>query len=84
RAEVATRLHRLIARGQDAGTIRSDLPVTWLVTTFFGILHTAADEVDAGWLATEDAPAIIEATLLPALLAPSRLEGDRRHRLARS
>lgn len=84
RAEVATRLHRLIGRGQDEGTIRSDLPVTWLVTTFFGILHTAADEVDAGWLATEDAPAVIEATLLPALLAPSTLEGDLWQRLARS
>ena len=81
---MATRLHRLIARGQEEGTIRSDLPAGWLVTTFFGILHTAADEVDAGWLAAEDAPAIIEATLVPALLAPSRLDGDRWHRLAPS
>jgi hypothetical protein len=85
RAEVAARLNRLIARGQDEGTIRSDLPVTWLVTTFFGILHAAADEVDAGWLSADDAPAIIEATLLPALLAQPRVGDDAsRQRLARS
>ena len=85
RAEVAARLHRLIARGQDEGTIRSDLPVTWLVTTFFGILHAAADEVDAGWLSADDAPTIIEATLLPALLAQPRVgDAASRRRLARS
>ena len=85
RAEVSARLNRLIARGQDEGMIRSDLPVTWLVTTFFGILHAAADEVDAGWLSADDAPAIIEATLLPALLAQPRVGDDAsRQRLARS
>jgi AcrR family transcriptional regulator len=85
RAEVAARLNRLIARGQDEGTIRSDLPVSWLVSTFFGILHTAADEVDAGWLAAEDAPAIIEATLLPALLTqPTVGDAASRQQLSRS
>jgi AcrR family transcriptional regulator len=59
----------LIARGQDAGDFRIDLPRDWLVATFYAILHTAADEVDAGRL---DSPAALDAliTTLLSMLRP--------------
>ncbi len=58
---------RLIKRGRAEGVFRTDLPSNWLVATFYGLMHTAADEVDAGRLDPDEAPALLEATLLPVL-----------------
>jgi hypothetical protein len=44
------RVERLIARGQDEGDLRTDLPRPWLVATFYSLMHAAAEEVDAGRL----------------------------------
>jgi AcrR family transcriptional regulator len=60
----------LVARGQADGSLRSDLPVGWLVTTVYSLIHAAADEVDAGRLAAADAARVLEATLVPALSPP--------------
>lgn len=60
----------LVARGQADGSLRSDLPGSWLVTTVYSLIHAAADEVDAGRLAAEDAAEVLEATLVPALSPP--------------
>ncbi|MEU4575530.1 MULTISPECIES: TetR family transcriptional regulator [Nonomuraea] len=63
------RVERLIARGRDEGAFRTDLPVSWLVSTFFSLLHTAAQEIESGRLDRADAAAVLSATLLGAFRA---------------
>ncbi|MEQ4725608.1 TetR family transcriptional regulator [Nonomuraea sp. B19D2] len=64
------RVERLIARGQRDGDFRTDLPLAWLVTTFFSIIHSAAQEREAGRLAPEEAEQVLITTML-SLLAPA-------------
>jgi rhamnogalacturonyl hydrolase YesR len=64
------RIDALIARGQDEGVFRTDLPRDWLVTTFHALLHTAVHEVEAGHLDPETAPEVVSATLIGALRQP--------------
>lgn len=61
-------LDRLLRRGQDDGLFRTDLPLDWLITTFYAVLHAAADEVDAGRITSAAAPDLLAATVR-ALLA---------------
>jgi AcrR family transcriptional regulator len=65
-------LERLIRRGQDDGLFRTDLPLAWLITTFYAVLHAAADEADAGHLAPADAPDLLVTTVLSLLARESR------------
>jgi TetR/AcrR family transcriptional repressor of mexCD-oprJ operon len=58
------RVRVLIERGQREGAFRADLPVEWLVTVFYAVLHGAADEVTAGRLDVPDAGAVITSTLV--------------------
>jgi AcrR family transcriptional regulator len=60
---VVHHVERLIARGQDDGAFRADLPGPWLVALFYATLHTAADEVSAGRLDSRTAPDVLVATL---------------------
>jgi AcrR family transcriptional regulator len=60
---------RLIARGQEEGTFRTDQPTDWLVAIFYAVLHAAADEVDAGRLRPDTATDTLAATLLAALMS---------------
>jgi AcrR family transcriptional regulator len=69
-ARVLARVERLIARGQRDGVFRTDLPRGWLVTTFYSLMHAAAEEVDAGRLAPSRAAGVLQATLLAALAPP--------------
>ncbi|MEU0567839.1 TetR family transcriptional regulator [Nonomuraea sp. NPDC005983] len=62
-AQPLRRVERLIARGRDDGDFRTDLPLSWLVSTFFAILHTAAGEVEAGRLDRADAGEALTLTL---------------------
>lgn len=62
---------RLIRRGQDDGLFRTDLPLDWLIATFYAVVHTAADEANAGRLTPSDAPDLLTTTVL------SLLTGDR-------
>jgi AcrR family transcriptional regulator len=64
-------VERLIRRGQDDGLFRTDLPVDWLVTTFYAVVHAAADETDAGHLTQDEAPDLLVTTVL-SLLAEGR------------
>ncbi|MFI7638860.1 TetR/AcrR family transcriptional regulator [Nonomuraea sp. NPDC049400] len=64
------RVERLIARGQHDGDFRTDLPLAWLVTTFFSIIHSAAQEREAGRLAPEESEQVLITTML-SLLAPA-------------
>ena len=59
----------LVARGRSDGSVRVDVPRTWLVTAIYSLVHAAAEEVDAGRLDPAEAPDVLEATILP-LLAP--------------
>jgi TetR/AcrR family transcriptional repressor of mexCD-oprJ operon len=71
--QAMARVERLIARGQDETDFRTDLPRPWLVATFYSVLHSAAEEVDAGRLDPIQAPEILTATLLAAFAArPTR------------
>ncbi|MFI9837677.1 TetR/AcrR family transcriptional regulator [Nonomuraea sp. NPDC051941] len=65
------RVERLIVRGQRTGEFRTDLPSGWLVTTFFSIIHAAAQEREAGRLAPEEVELVLTRTML-SLLAPTR------------
>lgn len=60
-------LRRLLHRGREEGTIRTDQPVEWLVSAYYHLIHAAAAEVRAGRLPAEAAPDALVGTLLPAL-----------------
>jgi TetR/AcrR family transcriptional regulator, mexCD-oprJ operon repressor len=68
--QAMARVERLIARGQNEGDFRTDLPRPWLVATFYSVLHGSAEEVDAGRLDPNQVPGILTATLLAAFAAP--------------
>jgi AcrR family transcriptional regulator len=63
------RVERLIARGQDEGDFRTDLPRPWLVAIFYSLMHAAAEEVDAGRLDPTQAGSVLATTILAALAA---------------
>jgi AcrR family transcriptional regulator len=63
-------LDRLLRRGQDDGLFRTDLPLEWLITTFYAVLHAAADEVDAGRVTSAAAPDLLAATVRSVLAKP--------------
>jgi TetR/AcrR family transcriptional repressor of mexCD-oprJ operon len=65
--QTMARVEHLIARGQDEGDFRTDLPRPWLVATFYSLMHGAAEEVDAGRLDPAQAPGVLAATILAAL-----------------
>ncbi|MEU8363870.1 TetR/AcrR family transcriptional regulator [Nonomuraea sp. NPDC048882] len=61
------RVERLIERGQRDGDFRTDLPLPWLVTTFFSLIHSAAQEREAGRLAPEDVERVLIASMVSLL-----------------
>lgn len=64
------RMRDLLERGRDEGVFRTDLPVSWLLSTTHVVMHAAAEEVAAHRLDAEHAAETINATLRPALAAP--------------
>lgn len=64
-----TRMRVLLERGQHEGALRTDLPVTWLLTTTHVVMNGASEEVLAGRLDPATAPRFIDAILLPAFTA---------------
>jgi AcrR family transcriptional regulator len=79
---VLDRVDRLIQQGQVEGSVRSDLPRSWLVTTFYSLMHAAAEEVDSGRLPQAAAADALQATLLAAFAPPrlrSKGRADRAH-----
>lgn len=67
-------VERLVQRGQDSGSFRADLPLDWLIASFYAVLHAAADEADAGRLSPADAPKLLVATILPMFTSPQRVQ----------
>jgi TetR/AcrR family transcriptional regulator, mexCD-oprJ operon repressor len=64
------RVRTLIDRGKREHVFRTDLPTSWLVTTFYSVLHSAADEIAAERLSTREAAGCITTTLLAAFTPP--------------
>ncbi len=64
------RVRSLIERGRSEGVFRTDLPASWMVATFYSVLHGAADEITAGRLTDHNAAELITATLLSAFDPP--------------
>jgi AcrR family transcriptional regulator len=65
--QAMARVERLIARGQEEGEFRTDLPRSWLVATFYSLMHGAAEEVDAGRLDPDEAAGVLATTILAAI-----------------
>jgi TetR/AcrR family transcriptional regulator, mexCD-oprJ operon repressor len=61
------RVRDLFVAGQRSGAFRSDLPADWLVAVLHAVLHTAANEIDAGRLDPADASRMISSTMLATL-----------------
>ncbi len=59
----------LIERGRAEGSFRTDLPVAWLLTSYFALVHACSEEVHAGRLEPGEATAILQ-TSVRALFAP--------------
>ena len=66
----ARTLRRLIERGRRSGSFRKDAPVQWQLTSFFALLHAAADEVRAGRMRSGEAIDAVRGSIL-SLLAGS-------------
>lgn len=69
-------VEQLITRGQQYGVFRTDLPLGWLVATFYAVLHAGADEVDAGRLPASEVPNVLTATVLSMLQPAGDAHGD--------
>lgn len=65
------RMEGLVERGRAEGVFRTDLPTTWLVGVLHSIMHSAADEINAGRLTPDVAADYISATALSAFTPPS-------------
>jgi TetR/AcrR family transcriptional repressor of mexCD-oprJ operon len=72
------RVEQLLERGRRDGVFRTDLPTGWLVATFYNVLHGAAEEIDAGRLADQEAGRTVAATLLAAFTPPGTAVPDAR------
>ena len=68
---VLNELAPLIERGQEDGTFRRDLPVSWHLAVVRAIVHTASSEIRSGRIAEADAEAAMLSTALAAVAAPS-------------
>ena len=53
----------LIERGRAEGAFRTDLPVHWLLSCYFAVMHGAADDVRAGRLDGDAAVGLLKTTL---------------------
>lgn len=69
-AQPEARVRRLVQKGRRQGVFRSDLPVSWLVSTLQNLLHSTAGAVYRGEITAEQAPRLISATALAAFTPP--------------
>ena len=62
------RVLRVLRRARREGSVRTDMPLSWQVTTIQGVIHAGRGE-----LAADKAPALVRSTVLAALTPPGRL-----------
>lgn len=68
-AKVLGHVEEVLRRGQQEGAFRTDLPTSWLVTTFYSLLHAAALEGEHRHLKKKEIPGILDRTLTSILRA---------------
>ncbi len=69
RAElIFNRTAALLAAGQDAGHLRTDMPATWLASTFCGLAETAWELTLEGHMGARQAPGFLTAVLYQGLV----------------
>lgn len=66
----AQRVRRLLRRGRKEGTVRTDMPLDWQLTTIQGVLHAASGAVHRGEITADKAPGLVRSTVLAALTPP--------------
>jgi hypothetical protein len=71
-APVEQRLSELVNRGRREGGFRHDVPVRWLLTVYFALVHAAGREVANGPSTASEAEEFLLRTLLGAFGAPAR------------
>lgn len=64
------RVLQVLRRARREGSVRTDMPLSWQVTTIQGVIHAASGAVYRGELAADKAPALIRSTVLAALTPP--------------
>ncbi len=67
---VLRRVQSLVERGQRSGAFRTDLSKRWLITTAYGLMHSAAEEAAAGRVKGDQVPDLVAATLIAAFTPP--------------
>jgi AcrR family transcriptional regulator len=65
-APILERLERLVRRGRRAGDFDRRLPPSWLLASFLGLAHAAAQEVRAGRLSADEASRALRRTVARA------------------
>jgi AcrR family transcriptional regulator len=68
--DLMVQVRRLVDRGRESGDFRTDLPAEWLLTTFFSLIHAAADDVREGRLSSDDALAALTTTVREIFTGP--------------
>jgi AcrR family transcriptional regulator len=53
----------LIERGRAEGSFRTDLPVDWLLASYFALVHACGEEVRAGRVGPDEATAILQTSV---------------------
>jgi TetR/AcrR family transcriptional repressor of mexCD-oprJ operon len=69
-------LGALLERGRAAGSFRSDLPVSWLVTTCIAVIHACAAEVREGRIEERDAVRILTTTVRDLFTGGGQVTGS--------
>jgi hypothetical protein len=64
---VLTHLAPLIARGQEDGTFRAEVPVAWHLSMLLAIIHAASGEMRAGRIPADRVEEAMVATVLGAV-----------------
>jgi TetR/AcrR family transcriptional regulator, mexCD-oprJ operon repressor len=83
--EAVARTHRvahhtlgaLLERGRADGSFRSDLPVSWLVTTCIAVIHACAAEVREGRIEERDAVRILTTTVRDLFTGGGQVPGGK-------
>jgi AcrR family transcriptional regulator len=60
-------IRKLIQRGREDGSFRTDMPVGWLVTASLALMHAAAEDVRTGELDAKAAPRTLSLTIADLL-----------------
>lgn len=76
-APLRARLLALVERGRTAGVFRTDVPATWLLATYFALVHLAGAQVNVGALDEAAAESALCATVAGAFgVSVGAAQGD--------